>query len=338
MQQAKFYKKLDNNEVECFLCSHNCIIKNGRRGVCKARENKNGTLYSLVYGKIAAANIDPIEKKPLFHFLPGSVSFSIATSGCNFQCSFCQNMDISQINHSKQNSGGQGKQTNPEEIVNLALKYKCSSISYTYTEPTVYFEFASDIAAMAQEKGVKNIFVTNGYMSKSCLEALIPWLDGVNIDLKSFNPLFYKKICKADIEPVKNSLKFMKKNGIILEVTTLLIPTINDSEQEIKSIAHFIAKNLGKDTPWHINRFYPTYNLSHIPPTSGKSLYTAKDIGESAGLEYIYIGNFPGNNSENTVCPACKKTLIQRQGSNIIKNLIKTGKCPYCEKKIYGLF
>jgi len=268
MRQAEFYKKSDNNKVECFLCSHNCIIENGRRGICKARENKNGILYSLVYGKAAAANIDPIEKKPLFHFLPGSKSFSIATSGCNFQCSFCQNVNISQINDSKLNSGIQEKQTNPEEIVNLALKFKCASISYTYTEPTVFFEFAADIAVLAKEKGIKNIFVTNGYMSQSCLEALVPWLDGANIDLKSFNPLFYKKICKADIEPVKNSLKFMKKNGIILEVTTLLIPGVNDSEQELKSIAGFIAENLGKDTPWHISRFYPTYKMLNIPPTN----------------------------------------------------------------------
>ena len=175
-------------------------------------------------------------------------------------------------------------------------------------------------------------------MSESCLKALIPWLDGANVDLKSFNPSFYKKICKANIEPVKNSLEFMKKNGIILEVTTLLIPTINDSEQEIKSIANFIAENLGKNTPWHISRFYPTYNLSYIPPTSDKSLYLAKNIGETAGLEYVYIGNFPGNNSENTLCPNCKKILIQRRGFNIISNLIKNKECPYCKKRIYGLF
>ncbi len=338
MREAKFYKKLYNNKVECFLCSHNCIIKNGKCGICKARENKNGALYSLAYGNVSAANIDPIEKKPLFHFLPGGKSFSIATSGCNFQCSFCQNANISQINNSKQNSGAQQKETKPEEIVNLALKHQCSSISYTYTEPTVYFEFASDIATAAKEKGIKNIFVTNGYMSQACLESLTPWLDGANVDLKSFNPLFYKKICKGDIEPVKNSLKFMKKNGIILEVTTLLIPTINDSEQEIEAIANFIANRLGKDTPWHISRFYPTYKMLNIPPASASLLYAAKNIGEKAGLEYIYIGNLPGNNSENTVCPNCKKTLIKRRGFDMIKNLIKAGECPYCEKIIYGLF
>lgn len=335
MKEALFYKKLEDKKVSCFLCRQFCIISDGKRGLCGVRENSDGVLYALIYGKAIAQNVDPIEKKPFFHFQPGSSSFSISTVGCNFKCLNCQNADISQPH---KNEVGKGNYVEPKTIVELALEYKCRSISYTYTEPTVFFEYAFDIAKLAKEKGLKNNFVTNGFMSKEALETIKPFLDGANVDLKSFSGDFYKKVCSAQLEPVLENLKAMVKYGIWVEITTLIIPTLNDSEENFKKIADFIADELGKDVPWHISAFYSAYKLPDLPPAESEILHRAAEIGYSRGLRYVYTGNCPGDKYENTMCFNCKEILIKRFGYSIIRNLIKDNKCPNCKAEIAGVW
>ncbi|MBL7196124.1 MAG: AmmeMemoRadiSam system radical SAM enzyme, partial [Desulfobacterales bacterium] len=276
--EAYLYKPLKEKKVKCTLCSHRCIIKDGKRGICGVRENRDGILESLVYGRLIAKHIDPIEKKPLFHFLPGSISYSIATVGCNFKCLFCQNADISQM-ASDHNGMIIGDYCSPKDVVDAAEKGKCKSIAYTYTEPTVFFEFAFDTAKLAHERGIRNVFITNGYMSSEALNMISPYLDAANVDLKAFTKSFYKEICGAKLEPVKETLKLMKKLGIFVEVTTLLIPGLNDGAEELKELALFIAGSLGTETPWHVSAFYPTYRLTDRPPTPVESLVMAREIG-----------------------------------------------------------
>jgi len=299
--EAYLYKPLNEKKVKCTLCNHRCVIKNGRRGICGVRENQEGTLKTLVYGKLIASNIDPIEKKPLFHFFPGSLSYSIATVGCNFKCLFCQNADIAQM-PSDHDGMIMGDFVTPEDIVDAAEKGNCKSIAYTYTEPTVYFEFAYDTAKIAHEKGIQNVFVTNGYMTSEALEMISPYLDAANVDLKAFNEKFYKEICKAKLEHVKETLKLMKSLGIFVEVTTLLIPGLNDDKHELEMLAEFIVNSLGSETPWHISRFHPTYKLLDRPSTPIETLVMAREIGIKSGLRYVYTGNVPGDNGENTFC------------------------------------
>ncbi len=334
MKEALFYTKEKNKKVQCQLCHHRCKILPGKRGICGVRENRDGKLYSLVYGKAIAAHIDPIEKKPLFHFLPGTSSFSIATAGCNFHCQHCQNFDISQF------SGKEipGKELSPREVINLTQKSNCQSIAYTYTEPTIFFEYAYDTSKLAQKKGLKNIFVTNGFMTKKTLKKISPYLDAANVDLKSFSDKFYREICSARLEPVLESLKLMKKLGIWLEVTTLIIPTLNDSPEELKQIAEFIKNELGKETPWHISRFHPDYKLAHLPSTPLEKIHQASKIGQEAGLRYVYVGNIPGDLGENTSCYNCGELLIKRNLFTILENKIKAQKCPQCGAKIDGFF
>jgi len=334
--EAYLYKSLKEEKVQCNLCSHRCIIKNGDRGICGVRENQGGILKTLVYGKIIASNVDPIEKKPLFHVFPGSRSYSIATAGCNFKCKFCQNADISQM-PSDNNGIIAGESYTPEDVVDEAVKANCKSIAYTYTEPTIYFEFAYDTAKLAHARGIKNVFITNGYMTYEALEMISPYLDAANVDLKAFNENFYKEIVKARLEPVKETLKLMKKLGIFLEVTTLLIPGLNDDSEELKELASFIAGALGRETPWHISAFYPTYKLTDRPPTPVESLVKARKTGINAGLKYVYIGNVTGEDGENTFCYKCGKMLINRVGFSIIKNVLKNGCCPYCGTQIDGI-
>lgn len=285
MQEALLYKKLESGNVQCNACNHRCIIAENKRGICGVRENQNGKLYSLVFGKIIAEHIDPIEKKPLYHFLPGTFSLSIATAGCNFRCLHCQNADISQ------SSNIIGENRTPEEIIESALKNKCPSISYTYTEPTIFLEFALDCMKLAHERGLKNIWVSNGYMSKETLDLIGPYLDATNIDLKAFSEEFYRDVCGARLKPVLENLIDIKKRGIHLEITTLIIPTKNDSEKELKQIAEFIKKKVGADTPWHVSRFFPHYKMKDTPPTLVEKIYQAVEIGKSAGLKYVYPGN-----------------------------------------------
>lgn len=334
--EAYLYEPLKKKKVKCNLCNHRCIIKDGKRGICGVRENRDGILESLVYGKLIASHIDPIEKKPLFHFMPGSLSYSIATAGCNFKCLFCQNADISQM-PSDHNGMITGDLYTPEDVVNAALKGNCKSIAYTYTEPTVFFEFAFDTAKLAHAKGIKNVFVTNGYMTSEAVHMISPYLDAANVDLKAFNASFYKEVVKARLEPVKKTLKLMKSLGIFVEVTTLLIPGLNDDKKELEKLALFLVKSLGPGTPWHVSAFYPTYRLTDRPPTPVESLVTARKVGIKAGLKYVYIGNVPSEDGENTFCYKCGKLLIDRLGFSIIKNVLENGRCPYCATQIDGI-
>jgi len=340
------YEKLLNSKVHCFLCSHDCKIAPGKFGICGVRKNKDGTLYTHVYGEPIASHVDPIEKKPLYHFLPGTSSFSIATVGCNFKCSFCQNWQISQV--SKRGDEVSGYELMPEEVIREAKKNNCKSVSYTYTEPTIFFEYAYESARLARKAGLYNIFVTNGYMTEKALERIRPYLDACNVDLKSFSDDFYKKICGARLKPVLNAIKIMKKLGIWIEVTTLLVPGQNDSDKELKTIAAFIA-SVGIEIPWHVSRFHPDYKYlrgrgvsrplilrSEATKDLMGSLRKAKKIGEDAGLRYIYLGNVVEGN--NTYCYSCNNLLVKRAVFDIAEYNIKNKKCPKCDTDIEGVF
>lgn len=329
-----FYEKLQENIVHCHLCNHHCRISTGKRGICGVRENINGTLYSLVYGKLIAAAVDPIEKKPLFHFLPGSRAYSIATVGCNFSCLNCQNYDISQMPKPKRPIAGED--ATPEEVVQAAKQYQCESIAYTYTEPTIFFEYAYDIAKLAKKEGIKNVFVSNGYMTEEALRTIAPYLDANNIDLKSFSNEFYNKICGAKLEPVLNSIRLHKELGIWIEITTLVIPSLNDSEENFRKIAEFIKK-LDEDIPWHVSAFYPTYKLSNLTPAPVETLEKARKIGLEIGLKYVYQGNVPGERG-NTYCPNCGKLLIRRLGYKVMEYNVKDSKCQHCGAEIKGIW
>lgn len=335
MKEAMFYEKLDGNVVKCKLCSHRCgRITNSKRGVCGVRENRDGTLYSLVYGKAVARAVDPMEKKPLFHFLPGSKAYSIATVGCNFRCGNCQNFEISQM--PRERNVIIGEDVTPKEIVAAAKQYNCESIAYTYTEPTIFFEYAYDTAKLASKEGIKNVFVTNGYITEEALVEIKPYLDAANIDLKSFSDDFYRKNCSARLSPVLDSIKLHKSLGIWIEITTLIIPTLNDSEENLRKIAEFI-KDVGEEIPWHISRFHPMYQLLDLPRTPITTLHKAREIGLEVGLRYVYEGNVPSEVGENTYCYDCGKPLIRRHGYVILENKIKDSECSYCGAKIDGV-
>ncbi|MCJ7540584.1 MAG: AmmeMemoRadiSam system radical SAM enzyme [Desulfobacterales bacterium] len=335
--EAYLYESLKDNEVKCNLCNHRCNIKNGRRGICGIRENRGGVLETLVYGKVIARHIDPIEKKPLFHFLPGSLSYSIATVGCNFKCRFCQNADIAQM-PSDRNGRIVGDAFTPEDVVAAALKGDCKTIAYTYTEPTVYFEFAYDTAKLATEKGIRNVFVTNGYMTEEALQMIHPFLDAANVDLKAFTEDFYKTMCKAKLVHVKETLKRMKSLDIFVEVTTLIIPGLNDDKKELENLSAFLVDALGPETPWHISRFHPTYKLMDRSPTPVETLIRAREIGIKAGLKYVYTGNVPGESGEKTFCDQCDHLLIDRWGFYVQDNRIRNGKCPKCNAAVDGVW
>ncbi len=328
MREAKLYEKLPDNQVRCNLCAHRCYIADGRRGICHVCENQSGILYTLVYGCTIARHIDPIEKKPLFHFQPGSKTYSIATPGCNFRCAWCQNSDISQM--PKEQDLITGEQSTPEDIVADACKTGCRSIAYTYTEPTIFFEYAHHIARLAHETGLANVCVSNGYMSREMLDLFHPYLDAINIDLKAFREETYRKYIGAKLRPVLDSLKLIKHYNILLEVTTLIIPGINDDSAEIKDLVCFIAEELGPDTPWHISRFHPTYKLIDVPSTPAETLQRASRIGAKEGLRFVYIGNAPGQGSEDTVCYYCGRLVVERVGYNINIIGLDGSKCGFC--------
>jgi pyruvate formate lyase activating enzyme len=334
MKEALFYEKLDNHAVQCHLCAHHCVIARGKRGICGVRENRGGILCTLVYSRSIAENIDPIEKKPLFNFLPGSKSFSIATAGCNFRCLHCQNYDISQMPRNR--DAIIGRNLSPDDIVLLAKQNGCESISYTYTEPTIFYEYAYDTAKIASAEGLKNVFVTNGYITEEPLRKISPYLDAANIDLKSFTEGFYKKICGAKLQPVLDAIKLYRDLNIWIEITTLIIPTHNDSSPELEQIASFI-KGLGAEIPWHITAFHPTYRLMDQSPTPMSSLMQAREIGMRAGLRYVYVGNVPGEQGENTYCYKCGELLIERYGFKIVRYGIIDAQCPKCQAKIDGV-
>lgn len=296
MKEALFYKKLGGKAVQCQACNHYCTIADGSRGICAVRENRGGKLYSLVYGKVVAKNIDPIEKKPLFHFLPGTKSLSIATVGCNFRCAYCQNADIAQMPQESVFFTAEkvpGVDLSPQDIVAEALREGVPSISYTYSEPTIFIELALETMKLARKKKIKNVWVTNGYTSEEALKTVIPYLDAANIDIKGFTEEFYNKICGAKLKPVLETAKAMKRGGVWVEITTLIVPGQNDDKKHFEGIAKFIAEELGKETPWHISKFFPTYKLLDLPPTPPSALLEAYEIGKKSGLKYVYLGNLP---------------------------------------------
>ena len=335
--EAYLYERLEENKVRCNLCSHRCVIKEGRRGICHVRENEAGILKTLVYGKLIARHIDPIEKKPLFHFLPGTLSYSIATVGCNFRCRFCQNADIAQMPSDRKGTV-LGTSCTPMEVVDAAQRSGCRSIAYTYTEPTVFFEFAYETANLAHDKGIHNIFVTNGYMTAEALAMIDPYLDAANVDLKAFTDTYYQKLCGAGLKHVQATLKLMKALGIFVEVTTLIVPGLNDDPSELNDLAAFIVQDLGPETPWHISRFHPTYKLTDRPSTPVQTLTMAREIGLKAGLKYVYTGNVPGNTAENTFCYSCGETVIERWGFQVGNIQLKNGRCTKCGAEIDGVW
>ena len=334
MRTAMFSEREGDTHVRCGLCRFRCLIKAGARGRCGVRENRDGTLVSLVYGKLCAEHVDPIEKKPLYHVMPGSSTYSVATMGCNFHCRHCQNYSISQVSP---HASIRGVVRTPGEIVEQAKATGCGSISYTYTEPTVFYEFAYDTAGLARQADLKNIFVTNGYISKAALANLAPVLDGANIDLKGFSEPFYKTVVQARLSEVLDSIIEYRKQGVWIELTTLIIPGLNDADAELQGIASFIMTHLGADTPWHVTAFYPTYQLTDRSFTPVATLQRARDIGLAAGLHYVYEGNVPGAGGEQTRCPACSALLIERHGFTLLANHIRKGACPKCHTRIAGI-
>jgi len=342
MKEALLYVKLDDRRVRCDLCAHRCTIAPGRKGICQVRENQDGILYTLVYGIPLTQALDPIEKKPLFHFHPGSTAFSIATAGCNFRCSFCQNSDISQM--PREQGRIVGHQAAPEEIVRAAQRSASRSIAYTYTEPTIFFEYSYDIARLANAAGIASVYVTNGYMTPAMLDLFQgiaeehrPWLDAANVDLKAFRDETYKKVCGARLQPVLDALKRMKELGVWVEVTTLVVPGMNDSEAELADIAQFVAAELGADTPWHISRFHPDYQMVDRGPTPVATLHRAHELGRQAGLRYVYVGNMPDAHLEDTLCPNCGRAVVVRWGFRIRERHIHDGTCAYCHTPIDGI-
>jgi len=304
--------------------------------MCGVRENRYGTLFSLVYGKVVSENMDPIEKKPLFHFLPGTLSYSISTMGCNFKCEHCQNWQISQYTHlSKGDIAGEDRTA--EDIVNEAILGGAKSISYTYVEPTIFYEFAYDCAVLAKKKGLKNVFVSNGYMGEEVTRHVSTVLDAINIDLKAFSDKFYRQVCKARLTPVLDNIKLMHELGVWVEVTTLVIPGWNDSPSELREIARFI-KGVSPSIPWHVTAFYPTYKMLDRAPTPVETLKQAREIGLEEGLRYVYEGNVPGEGGENSYCPSCGEELVSRYGFRVLENRLLNGKCPKCGEEIEGVW
>jgi pyruvate formate lyase activating enzyme len=334
-REAMLWEPREAGGVSCSLCAHRCLIKPGKRGVCGVRENREGTLYTLVFGKAVAVHVDPIEKKPLYHFLPGSKALSIATVGCNFRCPFCQNWTISQSPRLEPRDIP-GEDFPPEDVVRAALKSRSASISYTYTEPTIFFEYAYETAKLAKKAGLANTFVTNGYMTAEALQAMKGLLDAANVDLKFFRDESYRKVCGARLQPVLDSIRLMKELGVWVEVTTLVVPGLNDGEEELAGIARFLA-GLDPGLPWHISRYHPDYEFTEPGPTPVKTLRRAAEIGRREGLDYVYIGNVWGE-AEDTNCHACGALLIRREGFAVLENRIRDGRCPDCSTAIPGVF
>jgi len=332
-KEASFYKKLGEQRVQCKLCPHFCILKNNERGKCKARINKSGKLISLVYGRAITLALDPIEKKPLYHFLPGEKTLSVATAGCNLSCGHCQNFEISQVKPEETPS----LELKPEDVVKAAERKKTNIISYTYTEPTIFYEYAKDIAVLAKARGMKNVTVTNGFINKEPLKELCNYIHASNIDLKSISDEFYKDVCGAKLPPILEAIKIMHKE-IWIEITNLIIPGLNDNEKEIKKLVLWVKSNLGVNVPLHFSAFYPTYKMLDLPPTSLGILKKAREIAMNEGLNFVYTGNILDETGNNTYCPECKKLIIKRRGFEVLENYIEKSRCPYCQEKIAGVW
>lgn len=358
LHEARFYEKLPDRKVLCTLCPHDCRIPDGGRGACGVRYNRRGTLYTLVYDKVVGREINPIEKKPFFHFHPGSYAYSISTVGCNLRCSFCQNWEISQwpkAHLPKRLEAGTaeapgpicpelaamernipGEAVTPARLVQAALASGCRSVSYTFTEPTIFYELAFDTAVLARERGLANTFVSNGFIGEAALREVSTVLDAVNVDLKFFKEESYRRISRARLAPILEAIRLYHDLGVWVEVTTLVVPGLNDSEEELGQIAEFVH-SVGAELPWHVTRFYPAYRMLDRSPTAVRTLRRAREIGFEAGLRYVYEGNVPGEGGENTYCYACKALLIERFGFSIRSNRIRNGCCPDCSTRIDGI-
>jgi pyruvate formate lyase activating enzyme len=329
-KQANFWESLADKKVSCKLCSHNCSIKNFGLGFCGVRRNEDGILYSLIYGSCSSIASDPIEKKPLYHFHPGTNALSLGTIGCNFKCEHCQNYSISTADLDYKYI----REIMPKQIVELARKYECQGIAWTYNEPSIWYEYSYDSARLANKEGLYNVYVSNGYISKKPLEKISPYLDAINIDVKSFNDDFYKKICKARLKPVLTTCENVKKLGIHLELTYLVIPDHNDSNGEVEKFCNWIIDKLGSDTPLHFSRYHPDYKMTDVSTTPIKTLLACYDIAKKTGVEYVYLGNVPHDNYENTICPSCKNTCIERHGFSVKIVGLKNGKCVKCDNPV----
>lgn len=330
---------LEDGRIACEACNQHCVLHEGEYGICGIRQVQNGKLILLTYGLAAAVNVDPVEKKPMFHFLPGSKVFSFGTVGCNFSCKFCQNADISQYPKEHRHEIT-GRSLSPQQAVDAALAYGCDSIAYTYNEPVVFFEYTYDTAKLAHEAGLKNIYVTSGYETHKAIDTIAPYLDGMNIDIKGFSQSFYKEICGGSLKPVLDTIDYAHKKGIWIETTTLLIPGYNDSDDEIRAIAQFQA-DLDPTIPWHISGFHPMYKMLDTPRTPPSTLRHAYDIGKEAGLKYVYVGNIDDEARESTYCPQCNALVIDRHGhigQYVTNHLIDTNHCPSCSYALHGIW
>jgi len=343
MQECQLYKQKEDNSVQCTACAWQCAISENSPGICGVRKNLGGKLFLLVYGKPCSVQIDPVEKKPVFHFLPGSKIFSLGTLGCNFACSFCQNWGTSQALRENKKEDVEKRLEHapvsllPEDIVTHCIEQKIPAIAFTYNEPAIFFEYAFDTIQLAQKHGIKTVFVSNGFESGGAIEKLSPVLDAINIDLKSFNPEFYQKTCKAQLYPVLETIKAFAQSPVWVEITTLIIPGKNDSETELTKIAEFIA-SLSKDIPWHISAFHPDYKMTDVSSTQKAILDKAFEIGKKVGLNYIYVGNVSDTERATTYCPGCKKPLIKRDYYKILENNLCEGACSFCKEKIVGVW
>jgi len=334
MREAMYYSSLGGDSVQCKLCPHRCTLNDGQRGFCRVRECRGGKLYSLVYGLPCSAHIDPIEKKPMFHMLPTSKSFSIATAGCNSRCKFCQNWQISQARPEDTDN----IKLTPNQVVDDALKNTCRSIAYTYSEPNVFYEYMFDTARIARSKGVKNVWVTGGLINTGPLRELAKYMDGANIDFKAFDDEYLRKVCGQNLKTITETIKLSKELGIWIELTNLLVPTLNDDPKRIEGMAVWIKENVGAGVPLHFSRFWPMYKLKNLPPTPVRTLEKAREIAMNAGLEYVYIGNIPGHEANNTYCPSCKNLIIQRKGYVVSAIHIKDSGCRFCGHTIPGIW
>lgn len=333
-KEAIYYVKLENSNIQCNLCPWHCFITPGEVGKCRVRKNNGEKLISLNYEKPCSLAIDPIEKKPLYHFLPGQETLSIATLGCNLSCGHCQNWEISQASSVKKNS----LKVPAEEVVNKAIGSNVKIISYTYTEPTIFYEYMADISKLARKKKIKNIIVSNGFINEEPLKELCKLIDAGNIDLKSISEDFYQTVCKARLNPVLEAIKILHKEKVWIELTNLLIPELNDSKEDIKDLIGWVKENLGVNVPVHFTVFYPTYKMINLPATKIEKLKEARKIALDAGLKYVYTGNLQDDEGNNTYCHSCNKILIKRRGFNIIENNLENGKCPRCKEKIPGVW
>ncbi|MBU0547910.1 MAG: AmmeMemoRadiSam system radical SAM enzyme [Candidatus Omnitrophica bacterium] len=330
------WERQDCLGVQCELCPFRCFLSEGSRGICRVRMNVAGRLRTLVYGQPVSVHIDPIEKKPVYHMLPGSRIFSIATVGCNLRCNFCQNWEISQRNPEETREGD--KILTPEQVVEAAIANNCNSIAYTYSEPIVFYEYVLDIARLAKQKGLRNVLVSAGYVNREPLKKLAPYFDVIKIDLKGFNEQFYRKVVGGDLKYVLSTLKELHKLGVLTEVVNLVVPGLNDDMQEIDRMCKWIYDNLGPDTPLFFSRFSPQYKLGNLPATPIETLEKARKIAMDIGLRYVYIGNIAGHPGENTLCPSCGKMLVRRYGYTILENNIKKGRCIFCGREIPGIW